>query len=282
MADPVITKICRKCGVEKPYTLDFFRTMNGGPKLRSTCRVCCGYKEGPDRLRMSPRSDSPEERRERENAKRRKANSPEWAAKNNERRRARYAADAEHRAALLDRVKANRASNPDRHREYDRRNAAKNKAAGSEYNKRRYQALDREKTRAAHKEWRRANPEKDKAMWKRNYEKNKAVHKARAARWAKNNPEAVAARHNRRRAKEAGAPGSYTKDDVRELLRQTGRVCFYCSTALTRFHIDHFIPLSRGGSNFPDNLRLACQSCNCSKGAKMPWEWMPERFAIAA
>jgi 5-methylcytosine-specific restriction endonuclease McrA len=35
----------------------------------------------------------------------------------------------------------------------------------------------------------------------------------------------------------------------------------------------------RGGSNWPDNLVLSCQPCNGSKGAKMPWDWQPSRFA---
>lgn len=56
--------------------------------------------------------------------------------------------------------------------------------------------------------------------------------------------------------------------------RHKGR-CFYCSAALvlddptssraaTR---DHKTPRSRGGTNHPRNLVLACRSCNMEKGA---------------
>jgi hypothetical protein len=36
---------------------------------------------------------------------------------------------------------------------------------------------------------------------------------------------------------------------------------------------DHYIPLSRGGSNAKENIRLACYRCNSIKGNMMPDEW---------
>jgi 5-methylcytosine-specific restriction endonuclease McrA len=33
--------------------------------------------------------------------------------------------------------------------------------------------------------------------------------------------------------------------------------------------IDHIIPVSRGGTNDVDNLRLLCRSCNSKKGARL-------------
>lgn len=49
--------------------------------------------------------------------------------------------------------------------------------------------------------------------------------------------------------------------------------CEYCGTSEGKFHIDHFIPFSRGGSDEIENLRYACVACNLSKGAKLPSEW---------
>ncbi|MBZ5623051.1 MAG: HNH endonuclease [Acidobacteriia bacterium] len=37
--------------------------------------------------------------------------------------------------------------------------------------------------------------------------------------------------------------------------------------------IDHYIPLSKGGTNFPDNIVLACWPCNNRKRAKLPSEF---------
>lgn len=44
--------------------------------------------------------------------------------------------------------------------------------------------------------------------------------------------------------------------------------CHYCRTALdgSTATIDHVIPLSRGGSNYANNLVLACVECNVKKG----------------
>ena len=47
--------------------------------------------------------------------------------------------------------------------------------------------------------------------------------------------------------------------------------CIYCG-APAQTH-DHVIPRSRGGSDDPANLVLACVSCNASKGARTPEEW---------
>ncbi|WP_415785339.1 HNH endonuclease [Deinococcus saxicola] len=59
--------------------------------------------------------------------------------------------------------------------------------------------------------------------------------------------------------------------------------CFYCQSQLDfntarAVQVDHFIPLTRGGQNGPDNIVVACASCNGSKNDRMPWEWMPDRF----
>ena len=48
--------------------------------------------------------------------------------------------------------------------------------------------------------------------------------------------------------------------------------CEYCRLAQegqeATFHVDHVIPLVRGGSSDADNLALACVSCSLRKGAR--------------
>lgn len=45
--------------------------------------------------------------------------------------------------------------------------------------------------------------------------------------------------------------------------------CFYCGTPLfAAYHVEHKIPLSRGGTDRLTNICLACAPCNLRKGAK--------------
>ena len=81
-------------------------------------------------------------------------------------------------------------------------------------------------------------------------------------------------------SKKANAPGTHTAADVERLYKEQKGRCFWCSSEVGgRYHIDHLIPLSKGGSNGPENIVIACPLCNVRKHDKMPWEFMPERFA---
>lgn len=56
-------------------------------------------------------------------------------------------------------------------------------------------------------------------------------------------------------------------------LSQQGQ-CAFCLTPLgTGFHLDHIVPLSRGGLHDDSNLQLLCPPCNMSKGARDPVEF---------
>lgn len=81
-------------------------------------------------------------------------------------------------------------------------------------------------------------------------------------------------RHNRRaRIKEVG--GTFTSKDILDLQTEQDGYCNGCweSLDILGYHIDHVIPISKGGSNWPDNLQLLCPTCNLEKSAKMPDEW---------
>lgn len=82
------------------------------------------------------------------------------------------------------------------------------------------------------------------------------------------------ARYNRRRARETGAPGEYTRSDVIAIAEGQGHRCFWCNHDITnKVCADHYIPLSRGGSNYASNIVAACGSCNSKKHNKLPDEF---------
>lgn len=204
---------------------------------------------------------------------------PSCKACYNTQRRASYT--GERREEIKAYNKQQRVQNRERHLDYDRRRAPLRVDQRRERGQREWAALTPEQKalkRAEVRAWKAANPDKVRAIWERTYARHREKRLARIAEWARANPVARAAIRDRRRAREVGAIGDYTPDDVSALLTKQGRQCRYCNAKLTKFHVDHFIPLSRGGMNSPENLVLSCPTCNFRKGAKMPWEWMPERF----
>lgn len=47
--------------------------------------------------------------------------------------------------------------------------------------------------------------------------------------------------------------------------------CPYCNSCLrSGYHVDHIVPLSKGGRHLPDNIQCTCPTCNVRKSDKMP------------
>lgn len=66
-----------------------------------------------------------------------------------------------------------------------------------------------------------------------------------------------------------------------QMYEDQGGMCAYCETPLFgNFHVDHIVPLVRGGSNAWSNLAIACPSCNCSKGDKSVEEFISWRSPV--
>jgi 5-methylcytosine-specific restriction endonuclease McrA len=91
--------------------------------------------------------------------------------------------------------------------------------------------------------------------------------------WRAKNPEAVTAMSQRRHAmKKGNTAKSVTDKDIRSLIARHGGKCAYCKDA-NYDHIDHIVPLSRGGRHAIGNLMPACAFCNLSKHARVLSEW---------
>jgi len=107
-----------------------------------------------------------------------------------------------------------------------------------------------------HKKWRDANPEVVKECNRNGYRKH-----------YDKNPEYYAAKTDRRRRGMRDWPCSeveklmikYRYQDARRLSRETG----------VKYHVDHIIPLAKGGPHLPWNLQVITKDENLSKGAKV-------------
>ena len=70
------------------------------------------------------------------------------------------------------------------------------------------------------------------------------------------------------------SPDSEVGRQVRAIYdSQEGR-CWWCQKLVgDNYHLDHRIPLARGGRDILANLVVSCPECNKDKRAKMPWEF---------
>lgn len=129
--------------------------------------------------------------------------------------------------------------------------------------KRQHYQRNAEVLRAESRAYRKANRAKIREWWHRLKAENPEKYAA-----------LVRAGRNNRRARKLAAGGTHTTQDIKnQYAAQEGR-CYYCQAEVgAKYHVDHFIPLSKGGSNDPSNIVIACPSCNLRKNNKTPDEF---------
>ena len=74
--------------------------------------------------------------------------------------------------------------------------------------------------------------------------------------------------------KRSNKDSNFTLNELEKKMTEQNNKCFYCGIELDlsipRFtHIDHKIPLSKGGNNTIDNIVWCCSNCNLKKGIKL-------------
>ena len=147
------------------------------------------------------------------------------------------------------------------------------RALWKKQNRARINARQRERrkvTQERDKEWRIAwnkkNPERQIAASARFYAKNAEVRRAKSLEWHYANPEKASAQRSRRRARKLSAEGTHTAEDIQRIGDAQKWKCHWCGKPTKRkYHVDHIVPLSKGGSNWPSNLAITCGYCNLSK-----------------
>lgn len=149
---------------------------------------------------------------------------------------------------------------------------------GKEYS-RAWREANREKFNALMRAWRKANREKVRQEAKERRNAKKLLDpegyaeglRRQYQRQKPKTPEQSRRTNLARRKRKMGAPGTASDEQIRWRIGFYGGRCAYCGAGFE--HIDHVIPLSRGGSNWPANLRPACGKCNREKHNRRLQEW---------
>lgn len=240
---PSALKVCSKCGQSKPIEL-FHRDRSKADGLFPSCKECKAS------FGLAHRAVHKKEISERKRA---------WREANKE-------ADAERKRAYY-------LAHKEEVGEYNRAYCAAHKEEMSEHN-RAYHAAHKEELNERSRAYHAANKEKIAELarsWREAHKEERAEY-MRA--WHEANPFKSRANRQRRRARKREAEGMHTAADIEaQYKRQRGK-CYWCGVKVGEtYHMDHIVPLSRGGSDLPENLVVACPICNMEKHNKLPHEW---------
>lgn len=127
----------------------------------------------------------------------------------------------------------------------------------------RWRSENKGKERATCAAWRRANPKKVSQY---------------LAKYSRNNPAKMRQKCARRRALKKSSAVSSPRELAAfyRLVRTADRItCHWCGKPVKKGdrHVDHIVPLARGGAHAVLNLCCSCSSCNHRKRSKLPAEF---------
>lgn len=119
-------------------------------------------------------------------------------------------------------------------------------------------------------------PEVHKQYAKNHYKNNTAKRRKAYKDWADKNKyqmtQLYLKANRKRRMIKNNVEGSHTRHELyRKWIYDYDKKCAYCNKKL-RWRLvteDHVIPISKGGTDYIENIVPACKSCNSKKGSKL-------------
>ena len=147
---------------------------------------------------------------------------------------------------------------------------------------RRYRTAHREEDRARSAAWAKAHPEEFRARYSRWHAANPDRDRARSAAWRAAHVDELRS-HDRKFYALARGAHLCTHEDCLAVeasalaWRIHPHVCYLCGVPVqpgANLHMDHVLPIKRGGLHCADNIRPACASCNLTKRNRTAEEFL--------
>lgn len=135
-----------------------------------------------------------------------------------------------------------------------------------------YRDENKEKLRESARKWEQDNRDRINMLRRQRREERREMGVSEPDKWMVNNRE----RYNylQRMAKQKRKTRARVNIDgatYRKWLESTEKICRYCAKDCTDdFHVDHFLPIAKGGNHELCNLVISCPRCNLKKSDKMP------------
>lgn len=131
---------------------------------------------------------------------------------------------------------------------------------------RNYYKNNKEKCLLADKQYREVNKKKLSAYNKKRYVDNKDEFLQRQREYRKTEKGKASKKNDNFRRRLITKHGDVTTVQILDL-DKNAKVCYWCNTLLKdkKVHIDHYVPLAKGGEHTLSNLVVSCSKCNLSK-----------------
>lgn len=140
-----------------------------------------------------------------------------------------------------------------------------------------------EKAKAYRRDYQKANAAKRQQWARENRARDPQRYRQYWKQWAEENTAACRELARIRRARKLGNPDSVgvSLKDWRRLVQRYRGCCAYCGEVAEPLHMDHVIPLARGGRHAIGNVLPACSHCNFTKHAMLLVAWRRRQLQAA-
>lgn len=112
----------------------------------------------------------------------------------------------------------------------------------------------------------------EKATKKKYYEKNKHKIIEKVNEYRKTDFGKISYKNSKHKRRSLLKDGNINSKDIEKMSKSK---CYWCDNKIinNNYHIDHYIPLSKGGVHRLENIVISCPKCNMQKSNKDPYKF---------